>query len=975
MPFILLSPNSGYTADLSPSSAKECAICHLNWIDVFYREGVGTELVEYPQKKVVADEMMCYSCHDGSVNDSRFRVWETNRHKPGIKPSNKVKVPQNFPLDRDGGIQCATCHTAHGVDSRPGIERTIFLRVSNTNSDMCRMCHAGKDRGPEKGSHPVDVTSLEIPPQIIEAGGKTGSKKNQIICQTCHNPHGSTSDKFLIIPNSGRGVSHSALCETCHTIKPDIAEKSKMRKFSHPVDIPLPEGADLPERWGNGEIPYLSEDGLINCRTCHSPHNAASNTHLLTQKNEKEITCLICHVSKKPITGSKHDMDTMAPDEKNVDGKTVSVGGVCSACHFMHKGTAPKMWARPVSGEGDTMSQLCYSCHAKDKVGEKKTTGEFTHPVDVYPANNTAGNGLPLFDNDLKKDGNGKVTCASCHNPHQWDPVSPDARAAKTAEGDATNSFLRKRGAPLTDLCVSCHDDKKYVEKTTHDMSMMSPKSKNIKGETVKTSGICGACHLVHNAKGEKLWARTKGLGKDAIERLCNGCHTRGSVAGEKLLGNISHPLGVRSAIMTSYAGILPFYDANGKKTKDGFVTCSTCHDVHQWNPAKHTKGAGIAEGDRFDSFLRIAYDDDASLCANCHNKNSPVKDTKHDLKKTAPDEKNAIREQAQEGAVCSSCHLVHKATGPKLWARAIEGKADDIISMLCQNCHAEGKVAEKKRTGHNSHPIKKRMAKDKPDIAPDIPLYTKEGNIDNEGYITCATCHNPHQWDPQSPENKGSGIRVDGNGATSFLRRHNTDESLLCVTCHAEKRYVYKTEHDIVVGAPELKNTVGKTVSQSGVCSACHLVHNSMDSYKLWALELGDSNPPPMNLCLSCHKKGGAAERKVPKYLTHPSYILAMHGATESSDNSAPLYDKNGKETLLGYITCPTCHNAHKWSYNQKDYGTGKNTEGSSINSFLRTVSSDNICKNCHGIEGLIRYKFYHTDFFRDGKGASPLH
>jgi hypothetical protein len=36
----------------NPNSAKGCAICHYRWIDTFFVEGRGTDLVPYESKKV-----------------------------------------------------------------------------------------------------------------------------------------------------------------------------------------------------------------------------------------------------------------------------------------------------------------------------------------------------------------------------------------------------------------------------------------------------------------------------------------------------------------------------------------------------------------------------------------------------------------------------------------------------------------------------------------------------------------------------------------------------------------------------------------------------------------------------------------------------------------------------------------------------------------------------------------------------------
>ncbi|MDX1778746.1 MAG: hypothetical protein R3339_07685, partial [Thermodesulfobacteriota bacterium] len=148
------------TTSLKPDSAKECAICHYSWVETFFYEKRGTELVQLPLTPHVATSKMCFSCHDGSTVDSRHQVYNDRMHQVGVIPSEKVKIPETFPLDEEGKMDCGTCHSAHTLDTEPGIEKTIFLRTANENSEMCNMCHVDKEGGSEEGNHPVDKTTL-----------------------------------------------------------------------------------------------------------------------------------------------------------------------------------------------------------------------------------------------------------------------------------------------------------------------------------------------------------------------------------------------------------------------------------------------------------------------------------------------------------------------------------------------------------------------------------------------------------------------------------------------------------------------------------------------------------------------------------------------------------------------------------------------------------------------------------------------
>ena len=362
------------------NSAKECAICHFRWMEEFKYESNENLLIQPDDQRHAATELMCFSCHDGSVVDSRFRVWRTTMHKTNEPPPSYMKVPKEFPLDEQGRVQCATCHSAHGVDRGQDMGSAIFLREPNVNSSMCRRCHEDKDNGPKAGNHPVDVSFKNVPEMILQSGGKIGDE-NKVICETCHTPHGSTNEHFLVVPNSDLSLSQSYLCEACHTVKPKIDSKKEHRLHSHPVDVPLPEDVELPQVWDNGNQPFLGSGDTVVCMTCHAPHKAIEDNHLLVQRDSGDEFCLRCHKTKRSIFGTKHDIAKYYPDESNAAGAKASEKGTCRACHFMHEGRGPKMWARTVDQSG--IDALCLSCHRDDQVGKDSQVGVYSHPTDV----------------------------------------------------------------------------------------------------------------------------------------------------------------------------------------------------------------------------------------------------------------------------------------------------------------------------------------------------------------------------------------------------------------------------------------------------------------------------------------------------------------------------------------------------------------------------------------------------------------
>ena len=173
--------------NLTQNSARECAICHFRWIDQFV-QGHGTALADYEKEDVAGDELMCLSCHDGSTVDSRSKVWLLDKHKTGMKPSDKVKIPKLFPLSHEGEMMCATCHSAHSNPTDTSIERSIFLRITNNDSIMCEMCHVAQL--PRKENHPIHQGKEPLPERIFAEGATPSfTDRNHVICESCHTPH------------------------------------------------------------------------------------------------------------------------------------------------------------------------------------------------------------------------------------------------------------------------------------------------------------------------------------------------------------------------------------------------------------------------------------------------------------------------------------------------------------------------------------------------------------------------------------------------------------------------------------------------------------------------------------------------------------------------------------------------------------------------------------------------------------------
>jgi predicted CXXCH cytochrome family protein len=968
------------------------------WLTDFNRKDV-TPLIPYNPKPVVSTgkqdvvstDRMCFSCHDGFVLDSRF-AWinRKNFHPIGVKPSDKIKIPTadgklTFPLNEDGKVYCGTCHSAHGVEWGDRLS-PVFLRVKNVDSSLCLACHLERGTGPDEGNHPV-FKPIKGMPQTLHAAGAKFGEGGSVICQSCHRVHGAAEKKLLVVKND-----NSELCGTCHADRYARDRAQAGRMGTHPVNI-KPDKVAIPQELLDKGA-KLGQGGTIICQTCHKPHYAEEGAKILVDRNPRSMLCQTCHLDQRKVAHTKHNLALLDESSKNIRGQEVGRAGVCSACHLPHGGQGPKMWARAVTPGDDPVSDLCLTCHSDGGTAKNKQVGRHTHPVGRDMARLGHPVDLPGYSQDGVKtvgDLRGRVSCPSCHDPHQWDPRDPEKSSKPGDEGDASNKFLRKPNGADAGLCRTCHTDKANILNTKHDLGVMFPAERNIKGQAPAAGGVCGACHLPHNGRGARMWAREPLAGVDPVSSTCLSCHSAKGLAKDKPVGANSHPVNVPIAKLGITArpgewaagpsGVegralkpLPLHDSLGAPAAEGGnVTCGTCHDPHNWSPLAKGSPRGDprqakAGGDT--SFLRLPNDNRATLCANCHVDKGPVALSKHNLSISAPGEKNAKGRTAAETGVCGACHLPHNGNGPKMWARST-GPGQDGIEVLCADCHREGGVAAKKQTGANSHPL--RVDLKNVGGKTTLPLYSAEGKRDDAaGKVACATCHNLHQWDPADAASKaGASARVEGTAADSFLRLPAAAAPDLCADCHQDKKLVKGTDHDLAVTAPADLNARGQTVQQSGVCGQCHLVHNAADRMRLWARPPGEAADGMERLCRSCHAAGKVAAAKQPLKPGHPSRVnvISNAGRQRQGDTAGghfPVFTPEGEKTSSGIITCPTCHNPHRWSPLKAEQGPGKNTEGDARSSFLRNTSEFALCADCHGLDALFRYKYFHGESSR---------
>jgi len=954
---ILVIARPLFAQNALPNSSRECAICHIRWVDAFARTGPKNGHMQAVLERQAGSGDMCLSCHDGSVTDSRFKVWSTRHHTTDSVPSPAVSIPtEKFPLDAQGRMTCATCHTAHAVPDSSDLKTVIFLRQPNIDSSLCLACHPEHARENEF-QHPLGYADSPVPQVILDAGGKTSADGHAVFCQTCHEPHGARNAWMLVLPPS-------KLCIACHTDKsPETAPPAgaPVHSIGHTYPNFEPPATLLDEKATFGPNSELS------CLSCHRLHDASGARPLLIRKNQDSSLCLECHKKEKAVIESPHDLRISSPETVNAGGEKPSESGPCGVCHRIHG------WARDVPETNRPHSSGCMECHKSGGPGSLNRPYVDAHTVGVtVPEDMPAP--LPL-DSDTRS-----IGCLTCHEPHS--PRSPeivspkessqvfpdkhsysDRPSVKTSPQEigskirTPRSFLRREGSQL---CVLCHDKITNMLGEQHDPAEFVPAVREELG-LHPSVGSCRVCHTTHNAQGPHLWARTPAAPTDnRIPDLCGACHR------DKLdIQNSVHDPGA------------------GEWARElGFVSkgsCIDCHPVHDPNEEGGIWGSIASEGTP------------AQLCETCHRTGAPGKamETPHVGKILGNEFQNPLKNlvlSADRRIVCTTCHAIHqKGQGPKLlrapvselcgtchedklgildsvhdpgaseWARELgfvskgscidchpahgqRGKGgiwatiggESASEQSCETCHRTGAPGTAVETPHMGKTIENHAGN-----------LTDNMTVSPDRRILCTSCHDIHQ--------KGQG---------SKLLAVPRQDSGLCLTCHSEAGGLIQTAHDLRTSAPEARNVHGETAAESGPCGSCHLVHCDSSGGGLWAQGSTSEGNLGSELCTCCHRQDACAATRVPKYTNHPEVALLNRTNPEQA-GYMPTFDSRGQRLSTGAISCLTCHEPHKAPLTNEAGGV----KPSHRRMFLRSTAHQELCIDCHGIETLWRFLYYHKE------------
>ncbi|MCF7905109.1 MAG: hypothetical protein K9M49_08145 [Candidatus Marinimicrobia bacterium] len=657
--------------------------------------------------------------------------------------------------------------------------------------------------------------------------------------------------------------------------------------------------------------------------------------------------------------------------------KSRNISFDCVVCHVTWHENAqaensliPKLDA-PIQIEGIPShipaKKACASCH----------DGTVMDSREVFRSNNHAlGMDMTKIKiRDLPLDKNKKIYCGTCHTPHSLKPIVPGGLApfirkevknsdlcischADQAEKHfnhpihipvnadhkmpagtffgANNtiecmtchpihgeqSTIGVTGSDRSELCSSCHESYFNIELTDHDLATSFKSTSGALGPSFGEQDACATCHTSHGGNGKFMWA-VELTPEDGENSYCLGCHNEEGLAQAKAYPHAGHVV-------------------NGKKvpasvpalniTAGEEIRCLSCHDPHQWEFSKrHPVTEANEEGTEYTSFLRLPDDAEGQLCTSCHPAKAQITASDHSVVREGFQQHfrntDAFRGQ------CSACHETHGDFGYKTNTAEV---GEDVTRELCEFCHSEAHYPT--TVGGLDHPMGGDLK-----AASDV-LHGFDGTI------TCITCHDPHLWG--SAENTSRVADLDGNDRNSFLRIKNWPEPNLCIECHSEQKDVIGTDHDL-------------GDANHSACSFCHSSHNARAEHGLlrsWEASMGNSYNE--HFCFSCHQEGKSAENKLPEAWDHPhDYGTVAKNVRGTGDwIDFPVFSETQPEKVFGFIDCFTCHDPHKWSFEDNLVEeSGDNNEGSYLTSFLRNPSHKTLCIDCHGPATLWKFNYYH--------------
>jgi hypothetical protein len=246
-------------------------------------------------------------------------------------------------------------------------------------------------------------------------------------CSDCHEQTPQRGGSRYLKDNG----DYNLLCK-CHLKTPD--------SYIHPTGV-------FPSDEKKTKIPadFPLEEGKLTCLTCHDIYRMCQRRVVDrfslrgAPYQRKTDLCFKCH--------NKESYEKLNPHTQLEANGDIKV----KVCLFCHTEKPDELRARfkDVKFYGD-LTMLCQRCH----MIRGNHSGNFNHLIKPSPV--TLAN-MKLMEEKfgiiLPLAADGRMTCVTCHNPHQKGVIPPERAAAKGADSKFRHRLPGR-------MCIECHIDK-----------------------------------------------------------------------------------------------------------------------------------------------------------------------------------------------------------------------------------------------------------------------------------------------------------------------------------------------------------------------------------------------------------------------------------------------------------------------------------------------------------------------------------
>ena len=381
--------------------------------------------------------------------------------------NNVISKQKKSPHISGDATTCVVCHKEDAEENwKPEKILASYIEA------RCTSCHNSLESvhyfGMNPFTDPLALQQYASPEKILA--------EDQASCIACHSPHTAENNnryrltkEYLRLATIARSINphrqhQQPMCFSCHSTAPvagqsNLAENGNInalcnrchtsgfaRKEIHPVGIIPSKHIRIPP-----DMPL--QNGLLTCETCHQsslqPGNPCKSVEG-KKENKKFLRggelsrrdfCFLCHTEETYKRLNPH----LQVDEKGkINEKT------CLYCHA----TRPDikiLGLDQVVFLVDNINESCMGCHPGFETKHPSGANHLREPKGkilegIKTAIDRIGVELPLY--------NGKIVCATCHNPHQDGVIQIKAAAS----GSQRKNKLRLLPGILQ--CTGCHWDK-----------------------------------------------------------------------------------------------------------------------------------------------------------------------------------------------------------------------------------------------------------------------------------------------------------------------------------------------------------------------------------------------------------------------------------------------------------------------------------------------------------------------------------